>query len=84
MIELILQRLKKKSPAFEVADIIPTGSFYDGTKIGAPGEFDFMLTLAKLCGVDKIFLQPGCSDWYPYIKSQHGVQFPKKYTINIF
>lgn len=68
MIESILQRMKKTSPAFEVADLIPTGSFYEGTKIGAPDEFDFMLTLAKLSGADKISLQPGCSVWYPHIK----------------
>lgn len=84
MIEFILQRMKKKFPAFEVADIIPTGSFYEGTKIGAPDEFDFMLTLAKLSGTDKISLQPGCSSWYPYIKLQPGVEFPQKYKINNF
>lgn len=67
-----------------MADIIPTGSFYEGTKIGAPDEFDFMLTLAKLSGTDKISLQPGCSSWYPYIKLQPGVEFPQKYKINNF
>nr|XP_019923689.2 cyclic GMP-AMP synthase-like [Crassostrea gigas] len=84
MIEMILQHLKIKSPVFEVANVIPTGSFYEGTKIGAPDEFDFMLTLAKLSGADKISLQPGCSDWYPYIKLQPGVEFPQKYKINNF
>lgn len=44
MIELILQRVKIRYPVFEVTDIIPTGSFYEGTKKGAPNEFDFMLT----------------------------------------
>uniref|UniRef100_K1R1R0 Uncharacterized protein n=1 Tax=Magallana gigas TaxID=29159 RepID=K1R1R0_MAGGI len=84
MIEMILQHLKIKSPVFAVANLIPTGSFYEGTKIGAPDEFDFMLTLAKLSGADKISLQPGCSDWYPYIKLQPGVEFPQKYKINNF
>ena len=48
MIETILGRLKENRPVFDVAAIIPTGSFYEGTKVGAPQEFDFMLTLAKL------------------------------------
>lgn len=67
MVELILKHLEQSCPEFAVADIIPTGSFYEGTKIGAPDEFDFMLTLAKLSGTDKISLQPGCSEWYPHI-----------------
>ena len=40
MMKLILQNLKEIKPAFEIADIIPTGSYYEGTKIGAPDEFD--------------------------------------------
>lgn len=83
MMKLILQNLKEIKPAFEIADIIPTGSYYEGTKIGAPDEFDFMLTLAKLSGPDKISLQPGCSVWYPHIKLQTGVQFPQRYMVNI-
>lgn len=83
MIELILQHVQSRCPEFRVADIIPTGSFYEGTKIGPPDEFDFMITLANLSGTDKISLQPGCSAWYPYIKLQPGVDFPQSYKINV-
>lgn len=83
MIEFILQQLKQRCPEFEVADIIPTGSFYEGTKIGAPDEFDFMLTLAKLSVLDKISLHPGCSAWYPHIKLQPEVDFPQHYKVNV-
>lgn len=31
-----------------MADIITTGSCYEGTKIGPPDTFDFMITLARL------------------------------------
>lgn len=54
MIELILQRVQSRCPEFRVADIITTGSFYEGTKIGPPDTFDFMITLARLSGTDKI------------------------------
>lgn len=83
MIEFVLQQLKQRCPEFEVADIIPTGSFYEGTKVGAPDEFDFMLTLAKLSVPDKISLHPGCSVWYPHIKLQPEVDFPSQYKVNV-
>ena len=83
MIQKISSDLKDTHPEFEIADVIPTGSFYEGTKIGAPDEFDFMLTLAKLSKSDKITLKPGCSVWYPHIKLQPGVEFPRKYMVNI-
>lgn len=35
-----------------MSDVIPTGSFYEGTKIGAPDEFDFMIVLKQLTGPD--------------------------------
>lgn len=84
MIETILGRLKENRPVFDVAAIIPTGSFYEGTKVGAPQEFDFMLTLAKLSKPDRITLHPGCSVWYPYIKVQPGVEFPQEFMFNMF
>lgn len=83
MIEFVLQQLKQRCPEFEVADIIPTGSFYEGTKVGAPDEFDFMLTLAKLSVADKISLHPGCSVWYPHIKLQPEVDFPSQCKVNV-
>lgn len=81
MIELILQRVQSRCPEFRVADIITTGSFYEGTKIGPPDTFDFMITLARLSGTDKISLQPRCSVQYPYIKLQPGVDFTQNLRI---
>lgn len=66
-----------------MADIITTGSFYEGTKIGPPETFDFMITLARLSGTDKISLQPRCSVQYPYIKLQQGVDFTQNFKNNV-
>lgn len=79
----ILESIKDTTPTFEVSDVIPTGSFYEGTKIGAPDEFDFMILLKKLTGPDKINLHRGCSDWYPKIELQKGVTFSQRYMVNI-
>lgn len=83
MIELILQRVQSRCPEFRVADIITTGSFYEGTKIGPPDTFDFMIALARLSGTDKISLQPRFSVQYPYIKLQQGVDFTHNFKNNV-
>lgn len=47
IIKDILDAIKETVPTFEMSDVIPTGSFYEGTKIGAPDEFDFMICSFK-------------------------------------
>lgn len=84
LLGVVLGHLKESCPVFEVAEIVPTGSFYEGTKLGASDEFDFILTLAKLSKPDGITLQPGCSVWYPNIKLQAGVEFPEKLMLSMF
>lgn len=84
IIKDILDAIKETVPTFEMSDVIPTGSFYEGTKIGAPDEFDFMIALKQLTGPDKLNLHRGCSDWYPQIELKQGMVFSRKYMVNTF
>lgn len=84
IIKDILDAIKETVPTFEMSDVIPTGSFYEGTKIGAPDEFDFMIVLKQLTGPDKLNLHRGCSDWYPQIELKQGMVFSRKYMVNTF
>lgn len=77
IIKDILDAIKETVPTFEMSDVIPTGSFYEGTKIGAPDEFDFMIVLKQLTGPDKLNLHRGCSDWYPQIELKQGMVFSR-------
>lgn len=84
IIKDILESIKETVPTFEMSDVIPTGSFYEGTKIGAPDEFDFMIVLKQLTGPDKLNLHRGCSDWYPQIELKNGVEFSRRYMVNTY
>ncbi|XP_062618138.1 uncharacterized protein LOC134279740 [Saccostrea cucullata] len=69
-------------PVFQISQIIPAGSFYEGTKIGRTDEFDFMVILKRLSGADKLQIHNGCSPWYKKLELQKGVHLSQKYMCN--
>ncbi|XP_062566281.1 uncharacterized protein LOC134228628 isoform X3 [Saccostrea cucullata] len=64
MLGHLVQKVGEKNPVFKISDIISSGSFYEGTKIGNFDEFDFMVILKIFSEPDRINIQKGCSDWY--------------------
>jgi hypothetical protein len=40
IVQALLRELGDTNPIFRISKIIPTGSFYENTKVGSPDEFD--------------------------------------------
>ncbi|XP_062606263.1 uncharacterized protein LOC134268079 isoform X2 [Saccostrea cucullata] len=69
-------------PIFKISQNIPSGSFYEGTKIGKTDEFDFMVILKALSGADKLQIHDGCNPWYKKLELKKGVHFGQRYMCN--
>ncbi|XP_061194794.1 uncharacterized protein LOC133202957 [Saccostrea echinata] len=69
-------------PIFQISQIIPSGSFYEGTKIGRADEFDFMVILKGLSEADKLILHNGCNPWYTRLQLKRGIHFGQRYMCN--
>ncbi|XP_062606273.1 uncharacterized protein LOC134268086 [Saccostrea cucullata] len=69
-------------PVFKISQIIPSGSFFEGTKIGKTDEFDFMVILKALSGADKLQIHDGCNPWYKKLELKKGVHFGQRYMCN--
>ncbi|XP_071163881.1 uncharacterized protein [Mytilus edulis] len=67
LIHKILFAVEKEYSWFKISRILPSGSFYEGTKIGNLDEFDYMIVLQALSG-DDIELHDGCNPWYKRIE----------------
>lgn len=64
----ILDNVGRANPAFKIWEIIKSGSFYEGTKVGPPDEFDFMIVFENLSRKESIELETGCTPWFQKIK----------------
>ena len=75
LLDQLFSEVSKTRPAFRVSKLIPSGSFYEGTKVRLPDEFDFMLVLDPSPFATSIKLAPGCSPWFKRI----FLEDPKQY-----
>lgn len=64
----ILDNVGRANPAFKIGKIIKSGSIYEGTKVGPPDEFDFMIIFENLSRNETIELQKGCTPCFQKIK----------------
>ncbi|KAK3100626.1 hypothetical protein FSP39_022777 [Pinctada imbricata] len=66
----LLDKLQKEDPSFRVKEIVPTGSFYEGTKVRVPDEFDYMIVLDPCAFSTSLKLGSGCesSPWFKHIE----------------
>ncbi|XP_063427470.1 uncharacterized protein LOC134710977 [Mytilus trossulus] len=78
LIHKILQLVEEECSWFKISRILPSGSFYEGTKIGNLDEFDYMIVLQAL-SQDDIELQDGCSPWYKRIKLTDKSNYFERY-----
>jgi hypothetical protein len=53
MVNMLLKLWEQKYEMFNGCELLKMGSTYEGTKIGKPDEFDFMIELPALCKVLK-------------------------------
>ena len=79
IVQALLRELGDTNPIFRISKIIPTGSFYENTKVGSPDEFDFMVVLENLSQTGSIELKQGCTPWYPKVKILKNTSLYNKY-----
>ena len=59
----VIQQLPVNQNMIKIKDILDAGSYFEGTKIKNPNEFDFMVVVEQLSG-DGIVLSKGCKPGY--------------------
>lgn len=62
MINQLIDLVVRKDTRFEVSEIIETGSSYDGTKINAPDEFDYLVVIKKFSSDNCEYVLRKCQD----------------------
>ncbi|XP_063429590.1 uncharacterized protein LOC134712202 [Mytilus trossulus] len=82
LIHKILRSVETEYPCFKISKIVPSGSFYEKTKIGNLDEFDYMIVLHALSG-DDIELHDGCNPWYKRIELKDGNHCFKIYCCSV-
>lgn len=79
IVQTLLREFGETNPVFRISKIIPTGSFYENTKVGSPDEFDFMVVLENLSQTGSIELKQGCTPWHPKVKILKNTSLYNKY-----
>ena len=79
IMQTLLRKLGDTNPIFRISKSIPTGSFYENTKVGSPDEFDFMVVLENLSQPGSVELKQGCTPWYPKVKILKNTSLYNKY-----
>ncbi|CAC5422214.1 unnamed protein product [Mytilus coruscus] len=66
LVKMLLNKVTENDSFFKTKEVFPTGSFYEGTKIRSPDEFDFMVVLDPLAFAKSITLDSRCntSPWF--------------------
>lgn len=82
IVEEILHAVGQTNPEFQFSKILPSGSFYEGTKIGCLNEFDYMVVLKTLSSPDAVLLHNGCSQWYKKVQLQSSNESFQTYLLH--
>ena len=67
LLENLLKAISQKQPLFVGSKLIPGGSYYEGTKVRQPDEFDYMLVLKPPPFANSVEIESGCSPWFKRI-----------------
>lgn len=78
IVNAVLKKVAAKNSIFEFSKFIEAGSFYEGTKVGQPNEFDFTVILNHLSTPGAIQIADGCSPGYKKIFVEDQLENYKK------
>ena len=67
LLENLLKVISQKQPLFVGSKLVPGGSYYEGTKVRQPDEFDYMLVLKPPPFANSVEIEAGCSPWFKRI-----------------
>lgn len=61
MLQRIFEKMAERDIRFAMSQCLPTGGFYEETKIENPDEFDFMILCHVLSQPSELSYEPGCT-----------------------
>ena len=68
LLEHLLNAMGQKLSLFSGSKLVPGGSYYEGTKVRHPDEFDYMLVLKPPHFAEEVRVVSGCYPWFKHIR----------------